>query len=89
MLPDPRAGLVSELRKPRPHGEVVAWIKHSKDEQLFLSVVTMAELQGGTQRTRRQDASKADDMVLLAAAAFQASQVLGCDDRALLGCSYQ
>jgi predicted nucleic acid-binding protein len=38
--------VVSELRKPRPHGGVVAWLNRQEDEQLFLSAVTMGELQG-------------------------------------------
>ncbi len=51
--------VVSELRKPRPHGAVVAWLKDQQEEQLFLSVVTMGELQAGIERTRRQDSAKA------------------------------
>jgi toxin FitB len=51
--------VISELRKPRPHGGVVAWIHDLQDEQLFLSAVTMGELQAGIERTRRQDPLKA------------------------------
>lgn len=51
--------VVSELRKPRPHGAVVAWLKDQQEEQLFLSDVTMGELQAGIERTRRQDSAKA------------------------------
>lgn len=51
--------VVSELRKPRPHGGVVAWITDLQQEQLFLSAVTMGQLQAGIERTRRQDPSKA------------------------------
>ena len=54
--------VVSELRKPRPHGAVVAWIKHQEDEQLFLSAVTLGELQAGIERTRRQDPAKASEI---------------------------
>jgi toxin FitB len=53
--------VVSELRKPRPHGKVVAWLNHQGGDQLFLSAVTKGELQSGIERTRRQDPSKADD----------------------------
>ena len=52
--------IVSELRKARPHGAVVAWLSDQEDEQLFLSAVTMGELQAGIERTRRQDRPKAD-----------------------------
>jgi len=51
--------LIAELRKPRPHGGVVAWINDLQEEQLFLSAVTLGELQAGIERTRRQDPLKA------------------------------
>jgi toxin FitB len=54
--------VVSELRKPRPHGGVVAWLNHQAEEQLFLSAVTMGELQAGIERTRRQNPAKASEI---------------------------
>ncbi len=54
--------VVSELRKPRPHGGVVAWLENLEEEQLFLSAVTLGELQAGIERTRRQDPSKAGEL---------------------------
>jgi toxin FitB len=54
--------VVSELRKPRPHGAVLAWLNSQQEEQLFLSAVTLGELQGGVERTRRQDTVKADEI---------------------------
>jgi len=54
--------VVSELRKPRPHGAVVAWLSDQEEEQLFLSSVTMGELQAGIERTRHQDPSKASEI---------------------------
>lgn len=51
--------VVSELRKPRPHGAVVAWMKTLRPEQVFLSAVTIGELQAGVELTRRNDAAKA------------------------------
>jgi toxin FitB len=54
--------VVSELRKPRPHGAVVAWINDQQDEQLFLSAVTLGELQAGIERTRSQDPAKASEI---------------------------
>lgn len=54
--------VVSELRKPKPHGAVVAWITQLRDEQLFLSAVTLGELQAGIERTRAQDAMKAQEI---------------------------
>lgn len=54
--------VVSELRKPKPHGAVVAWLRQLRDEQLFLSAVTLGELQAGIERTREQDAKKAQEI---------------------------
>ena len=54
--------VVSELRKPRPHGGVVAWLNKQEEEHLFLSAVTMGELQAGIERTRHQDPAKAIDI---------------------------
>ena len=54
--------IVSELRKPKPHGGVVRWIGGLRDEQLFISAVTIGELQRGVERTRRQDAAKAREI---------------------------
>ena len=51
--------IISELRKPRPHGGVVTWLEKQQEEQLFLSAVTLGELQTGIERTRHQDPSKA------------------------------
>lgn len=54
--------VVSELRKPKPHGSVVRWVGALRDDQLFISVVTLGELQRGIERTRRQDAAKAREI---------------------------
>ena len=51
--------IVSELRKPRPHGGVVAWLQAREDAELHLSAVTLGEIQAGVELTRDQDASKA------------------------------
>jgi len=54
--------VVSELRKPKAHGAVVAWLNHLRDEQLYLSAVTLDELQAGIERTRAQDTKKAQEI---------------------------
>lgn len=51
--------VVSELRKPKPHGGVTAWLQSVPDDQLFISALTLGELQAGAERTRRQDQEKA------------------------------
>jgi toxin FitB len=54
--------VVSETRKPKPHGAVVAWLTGLRDDQVFLSAVTMGELQAGIELTRRQDPAKASEI---------------------------
>jgi predicted nucleic acid-binding protein len=50
--------VVSELRKPRPHGAVLAWIAAIPDSDLRLSAVTLGEIQAGIEITREQNPGK-------------------------------
>lgn len=51
--------IVSELRKPRPHGGVWAWIQGADPADLHVSAVTLGEIQAGIELTREQDSAKA------------------------------
>lgn len=54
--------VVSELRKVRPHGAVVTWLEGVADAELYLSAVTLGEIQAGIEITREQDTAKAADI---------------------------
>jgi len=54
--------VVSELRKPKPHGAVLAWIENIPDDSLFVSAVTLGEIQSGIEMTREQNAPKAQEI---------------------------
>jgi toxin FitB len=54
--------VISELRKPKPHGAVIKWIGTVRDDQIYISAVTIGELQRGIERTRKQNAEKADEI---------------------------
>ncbi len=54
--------VVSELRRRRPHGAVLNWITEAPAEQLFLSAVTVGEIQAGIEITREQDSAKAEEL---------------------------
>ena len=54
--------VVSELRKPKPHGAVLAWLQGVDDLQLHLSAVTVGEIQAGIEITRSQDSIKAAEL---------------------------
>lgn len=51
--------VISELRKPRPHGGVTAWLQAATAESLYLSAVSVGEIQAGIELTREQDGAKA------------------------------
>ena len=54
--------VVSELRRPRPHRAVLDWIADVPAEQLFVSAVTVGEIQAGIEITREQDGAKAEEL---------------------------
>lgn len=54
--------VVSELRKQRPHGGVVAWLQSIDDAQVYLSAVTLGLIQAGIELTREQDPGKAEEI---------------------------
>ena len=54
--------VVSELRRPRPQQAVIDWIADVPAEQLFVSAVTVGEIQAGIEMTREQDTIKADEL---------------------------
>ena len=51
--------VVSELRRLKPHRAVLNWIAGVPVEQLFVSAVTIGEIQVGIEITREQDMAKA------------------------------
>ncbi len=54
--------VISELRRTRPHREVLAWLRDVRDEDLHISAVTIGEIQSGIEITREQDPAKAADI---------------------------
>jgi predicted nucleic acid-binding protein len=54
--------VVSELRKTRPHGAVVAWRRSVPLHQLAVPGVVIAEIQEGIELTRAQDPLKAKEL---------------------------
>lgn len=51
--------VISELRKPRPHGGLTVWLQATAAESLYLSAVSVGEIQAGIELTREQDEAKA------------------------------
>ena len=71
--------VVSELRKPRPNRGLVAWLEKIDDHRLFLSAVTLGEIQAGIELTRAQDAAKAAEIEAWADQIADAYNVLPMD----------
>jgi predicted nucleic acid-binding protein len=75
--------VISEFRRPRPHGAVVAWIQGIADDDLHLSAVTLGELQAGVEITREQDPVKATEIETWIDQIAQTWNVLSLDGRIL------
>ena len=73
--------VVSELRKPKPHGAVLAWIKQANDADLHLSAVTIGEIQAGIEITKEQNPDKAAELSAWLDQLAAAYQVLPMDGR--------
>jgi len=54
--------VVSELRRVRPHGAVLAWLRDVDDAALHISAVTVGEIQAGIEITRERDQAKAAEI---------------------------
>ena len=70
---------VSELRKPKPHGAVVAWVSAQDTTHLYLSAMTIAALQRGVEITREQDVEEADHIEGWLEQLIVSGQVLAMD----------
>jgi predicted nucleic acid-binding protein len=54
--------VISELRKSKPHGAVLEWLSTVADENLYISAVSIGEIQTGIELTRVQDQDKAESL---------------------------
>lgn len=71
--------VISELRKPKPHGGVLAWVSAQEASTLFVSAITVAEIQRGIEITRGQDPSKAVEIEAWLDELLVTGQVLALD----------
>ena len=71
--------MVSELRRPRPHPAVLAWILDVAEEDLHVCAVTIGEIQAGIEITREQDAMKAAELDAWLGRVLDTYQVLAVD----------
>lgn len=74
--------IVSELRRARPHGAVIAWLRDVRDEDLHVSAVTIGEIQSGIEITREQDKTKAAEIEAWLEQVTETYNVISMDARA-------
>lgn len=71
--------VVSELKKPRPHGAVVHWVSTLSRDELFVSAITIAEIQSGIELTRQQNKIKAFELEQWLTQLTETSQIIAID----------
>ena len=71
--------IVSESRKPKPHGGVMAWLAAQESATLHISAMTIGELQRGIELTRVQDATRAGEIEAWLEQVIVSGQVLPMD----------
>lgn len=71
--------IVSETRKPRPHRGLLAWLESVDEKQLFLSAVTIGEIQRGIEMTRQQAPAKAQELTAWLDAIMETQSILPLD----------
>jgi toxin FitB len=71
--------VVSELRRAKPHGGVLAWIRVVDHRLLRLSAVTLGEIQAGIELTRDQDPGRAAELERWADEVARTFEVLAMD----------
>lgn len=71
--------VVSEFRRIRPHGAVLAWLESVDPENLSVPAVAIGELQVGVEITRVQDRSKAAELEAWIDSVVSTYQVTGMD----------
>lgn len=54
--------VISELRKAKPHGAVLAWFHAVRPEEIAIPAVVIGEIQDGAEITRKQDHMKATEI---------------------------
>ena len=71
--------VISELRKPRPHGGVMAWISEQEATTLFVAAMSIGEIQRGVEMTRARDSEKAEQIEAWLEQLIYTGQVLALD----------
>ncbi len=71
--------VVSELRRARPHGAVVAWLNSAPKGSLRICAVTLGEIQRGVEIRRERDPAKAREIEIWADKLEHSFSVMSAD----------
>jgi len=71
--------VVSELRRARPHGAVLAWLRSVADADLHISAATVGEIQAGIEITREQNRGKASELEAWLEKVIETQKLLAMD----------
>jgi toxin FitB len=74
--------VISELRKAKPHGAVVAWLQQVREVDLRIPAVAIGEIQAGIERTREHDGGKAGELEVWLSKIIAGFEVLPMDGQA-------
>lgn len=74
--------VISELRRKKPHGAVLAWFETVNHYDLYIAAVTVGEIQAGIELTRKQDKAKAAELEEWLDDVVQTHQILPMDELA-------
>ena len=73
--------VVSELRRSKPHGAVLAWLETVPPAALHLSAASIGEIRAGVEITRERDPGRADEIEQWLELVVQSFEVLAMDAR--------
>ncbi len=79
--------VVSELRRAKPHGGVLAWLGAAPDADLYISAVTLGEIQRGIELTKDQNPAKALEISLWADRLAATHNILAMDAQTFRVCA--
>jgi predicted nucleic acid-binding protein len=58
------SNVISELRRTKPHGAVLAWLNATSREDIVVPLIVIGELQAGVEIRRRQNPAKAAELAV-------------------------
>ncbi len=78
---------VSELCKAKPDGGVLAWLTATPESDLFVSAVTLGEIQRGIALTKEQNPVKAQEITQWADRLAETHSILPMDAQTFRACA--